>query len=177
MNPVAAARRLPLAESSVLPCRGWGRNGPNIGCNYHPYAAETFRITFVQPYLLRHAEGGNFVRILQTAASSTFASGPGLLFASLAAVLRRYFLRQSWSTATHQTAILPRTLPRKQLGLHFFGTPPLVSRGGCRGEESIQHCERTEQSAEDPARGMGVGGWHQQRPSLAHSEMPGFGHN
>src|SRR5207248_7600206 len=177
MNPVAAARRLPLAESSVLPCRGWGRNGPNIGCNYHPYAAETFKITFVQPYLLRHAEGGNFVRILQTAASSTFASGSRSLSAPLAAVLRQYFRRQFWSTATPQTTILPRTLPHNQLGLHFFGTAPPMFRGGCREGESIQHCERTEQSAEDPAGGMGVGGWHQERPSLRHSEIPGLGCN
>src|SRR5882724_11144946 len=113
--------------------------GANIGCNCHPYAAETFKITFVQPYLLRYAEGGNFVRILQTAASSTFASGPRSLSAPLAAALRRYFRRQFWSTATPQT----------------------MFRGGCREGESIQHCERTEQSAEDPAEGMGVGGWHQ----------------
>jgi hypothetical protein len=161
MNPCSRGATPPLAESSVLPCRGRGRNGANIGCNCHPYAAETFKITFVQPYLLRYAEGGNFVRILQTAASSTFASGPRSLSAPLAAGLHRYFRRQSWSMATPQRAILPRTLPRKQLGLHFFGTPPPRFRGGCREGESIQHCERTEQSAEDPAVGTGVGGWHQ----------------
>ncbi len=124
----------------MLPCRGRGRSAANIGCNCHPYAAETFKITFVQPHQLRHADGGNFLRTLQTGASSTFASGPRSLSAPLAAALRRYFRRQFWSTATPQTAILPRTLPHKQLGLHFFGTPPPMFRGGCRGEESIQHC-------------------------------------
>src|SRR5207253_9037499 len=113
MNPCSRGATPPLSgvECVAVPRQGSER-GQNIGCNCHPYAAETFKITFVQPYLLRHAEGGNFVRILQTAASSTFASGPRSLSAPLAAALRRYFRRQFWSTATPQTAILPLTLPR-----------------------------------------------------------------
>src|SRR5438105_3659221 len=163
MNPCSRGATPPLGAVVyvIAPRLGSKKRGQTSAAIVIFALEKTFKITFVQPGPLHHADGGNFVRILQTAASLAFASGPGLLSASLAAGLHRYFLRQFWSTATRQRAILPRIPPRKQLGLHFFGTPPPMFRGECREEESIHHCEHMEQAAEDPVGGMGVGGWHQ----------------
>src|SRR6267378_6952388 len=98
MNPCSRGAAPPLgAVVYVTAPRPWSERGQTSAAIVIFALEKTFKITFAQPHPLRPADDGNFVRILQTAASSAFASGPRLLSAPLAAGLRRYFLRQSWS--------------------------------------------------------------------------------